>query len=359
MPANIMTNVALDRPFREVEDAHVLAQAIVDTIREPLLVLDRDLHVINASRSYYKKFGLHPQDTVGRMLYDLGDGAWNIPALRALLERIVPDRSVMEDFEVEHSFAGIGRRILLLNARIVFYETTGSTTILLAIEDVTERRAIELALSNLMTQKDTLLTEMAHRIANSLQIIASILLMKARNVQSDETRQHLHDAHRRVMSVASVQQHLQSKLGEVALGSYLTTLCSSLADSMVGEHRAISLKVVAGEGTATSVQAVSLGLLATELVINALKHAFVEDVKDGRVVIGYEAAGTDWKLSVSDNGIGMDKAHETAKKAGLGTSLIQALATQLDAQVTTDSSPKGTTVSITHATFTSLLPTAA
>ena len=340
-----------NRPFREVEDTRILAQAIVDTIREPLLVLDRDLRVIAASRSYYQKFSLQPENTVGRILYDLDEGEWNIPALRMLLERIIPDHSVMEDFEVQHSFAGIGPRILCLNARNVFYETTGSTTILLAIEDVTERRA-------LMEQKDTLLAEMAHRVANSLQIIASILLMKARNVQSDETRQHLHDAHRRVMSVASVQQHLQSGSGEVALGSYLTKLSESLADSMIGEHRAISISVVAGEVTATSVQAVSLGLLATELVINALKHAFAENVTDGRVIIGYEAVGSDWKLSVSDNGMGMDTEQPT-KTPGLGTSLIKALANQLEAKVTTESSGNGTTVSITHATFTSRLSTAA
>lgn len=97
-------------PICVMGEDHILAQAIVDTIREPLLVLDHDLHVLNASRSYYRKFGLHPKDTVGRMLYDLGDGEWDIPALRSLLNRIIPDNSVMEDFEVEHSFARIGRR---------------------------------------------------------------------------------------------------------------------------------------------------------------------------------------------------------------------------------------------------------
>lgn len=210
-----------------------------------------------------------------------------------------------------------------------------------------------------MGQKDVLLAEMAHRIANSLQIIASILLMKARNVKSDETRQHLQDAHRRVMSVASVQQHLLSKSGEVALASYLSTLCQSLSASMVGEHQDISLKVVAGDGMASSVQAVSLGLLVTELVINALKHAFDDDVKGGRVIIGYETSGSDWKLSVSDNGKGMQHTGEPPKAPGLGTSLINALANQLDAIVHIESSGQGTTVSITHATFTSLLATTA
>ena len=146
------------------------------------------------------------------MLYDLSDGEWNIAALRLLLDRIVPASEVMEDFEVE-SFPRIGRRTMLLNARKVVTEGSGPPTILLAFEDITERRTSERALKSLLEQKDILLSEMSHRVANSLQIIASILLMKARNVQSDETRQHLEDAHRRVMFVASVQQHLQVRQG--------------------------------------------------------------------------------------------------------------------------------------------------
>ena len=107
-------------------------------------------------------------------------------------------------------FSAIGRRNMVLNARTVFYEGSGQALILLAIEDITQRRTAERGLADLLAQKETLLQEMQHRVANSLQIIASILLLKARTVQSDETRLHLQDAHRRVMSVAAVQQHLQA-----------------------------------------------------------------------------------------------------------------------------------------------------
>ena len=106
------------------------------------------------------------------------------------------------------SFPAIGRRIMLLNARKVFYEKGTHTTILLAFEDVTDRRAIERQVQELLREKDMLLEEMQHRVANSLQIIASILLIKARTVQSEETRLQLEDAHQRVLSVAAVQQHL-------------------------------------------------------------------------------------------------------------------------------------------------------
>ncbi len=128
----------------------------------------------------------------------------------------------------------------------------------------------------LLRQKEILLQEMRHRVANSLQIIASILLLKARTVQSEEIRLHLYDAHQRVMSVATVQQQLQaSGLNEsIEIGPYLSRLCDSLAKSMVGERRPVSIKVQATSGAATSSEVVSVGLIVTELVINALKHAF-------------------------------------------------------------------------------------
>src|SRR4029079_4788972 len=192
-----------------IDDAHALAQAIVDTVREPLLVLDRDLRVVTASRSFYLTFRVNRQETRGQLLYSLGDGQWDIPALRTLLEKIVPEQAVLVDFQVEQTFPNIGQRTMLLNARKVYYEDNSHTTVLLAIEDITERKAAERELQELLRQKELLLDEMQHRIANSLQIIASIIMLKARTVQSPETRLHLEDAHKRVMSVAAVQQHLQ------------------------------------------------------------------------------------------------------------------------------------------------------
>ena len=230
-----------------------LAQAIVNTVRaSPCAQLEP--RVVVASRSYCQTFQTTPEDTQGRMLYDLGAGEWNIPALRSCLERIVPEHGVQDGFEVEQSFSRIGRRTMLLNARKVFYEGNSNTTLLLAIEDITERRASERAIASLLEQKDLLLREMGHRVANSLQIIASILLLKARTVLSEETRLHLQDAHRRVMSAASLQEHLQaSGKGEnIEVSPYLSKLCETLAASMIGEDRPISCKMTAGGGTATS-----------------------------------------------------------------------------------------------------------
>src|SRR6476660_2002789 len=95
------------KQFAEVQDAWKLAHAIVDTVREPLLVLDQDLRVVSASRSFYLKFKVEPREVHGRLIYALGDGQWNIPELRLLLEEILPKHTVMEAYEVEHNFSGI------------------------------------------------------------------------------------------------------------------------------------------------------------------------------------------------------------------------------------------------------------
>lgn len=350
-----------NRPFLEIEEAHVLAQAIVDTVRGPLLVLDENLRVITASRSFYQTFQVSPDDTKGRLLYALGDGQWDIPKLRRLLEKIVPRHGVMEGYEVEHEFPGIGRRIMLLNARKVYYEGNSHTNLLLGIEDVTKQRTLEREKDELLRQKDMLLEEMEHRVNNSLQIIASIILMKARTVQSEETRHHLEDAHKRVLSIAAVQGHLHASGtgGSIDVAPYLSKLCEALATSMIGDNRPILLKLSGGEGRCTSRQAVSLGLIVTELVINAIKHAFREDTKDPQITVTYDIAGTNWKLSVADNGIGKPEGTFAQPKTGLGTTIVKALADQLEAKIEILSGSQGTNVSITHATFSAKMPQAA
>ncbi|TIM16667.1 MAG: histidine kinase, partial [Mesorhizobium sp.] len=131
------------QPIVNIEDAQTLAQAIVNTITEPFLVLDEQFRVLAASRSFYNTFEVDPQQTQGSLLYALGDGQWDIPALRLLLETIIPAKTAMDDFEVEHDFPQIGRRTMLLNARKVLYDHSPAITILLAFNDITARRIIE------------------------------------------------------------------------------------------------------------------------------------------------------------------------------------------------------------------------
>ena len=118
-------------------------EGIVETIREPLLVLDRDLRVVTASRSFYEFFKVKPEETVGQFIYDLGDKQWDISKLRELLETILPQQIAFDNYEVEHDFVTIGRRTLLLNARQIEREVGKEKIILLAIEDITERKKYE------------------------------------------------------------------------------------------------------------------------------------------------------------------------------------------------------------------------
>jgi len=121
-------------------------ESIINTVREPLIVLDQDLRVVTASRSFYKVFKVTPEETMGQLIYDLGNKQWDIPKLRELLETILPQKATFDNYEVEHDFADIGRRVMLLNARQIQRVSGKERIILLAIEDITKRKQAEEAL---------------------------------------------------------------------------------------------------------------------------------------------------------------------------------------------------------------------
>jgi chemotaxis protein methyltransferase CheR len=339
-----------------VGDARSLAQIVVETVREPLLVLDEDFTILAASDSFYKSFETTPAQTLRHPFFAMDDGAWDIPQVRQLLGRALAEDNPIEGFALDRDFPRIGSRNFLLYLRHARPDDIHRMTILLGFEDITERRVIEHEKDRLQQQSEgllkrerVLLEEMQHRIVNSLQIIASILMMKARSVSSQETREHLQDAHRRVMSVAEVQKYLHSTVGneKIELGPYLTKLCTSLAGSMIGEASHTKLQAVCDEGWAISSEAVSIGLIVTELVINALKYAFPDKEMSGVVTVRYEANNPGWTLSVTDNGVG--KRDDSPAKGGLGTSLVAALAHQLGAEVRSRSGADGMSVSIVNA----------
>ncbi len=129
------------------DDTSQFAENIINTVREPLIVLDQDLKVVTASRSFYKFFKVNSDETIGRLIYELGNNQWNIPKLRKLLETILPEKTTFDNYEVEHVFSTIGKRIMLLNARQIKRAFGKEKIILLAIEDITERRIKEKTLS--------------------------------------------------------------------------------------------------------------------------------------------------------------------------------------------------------------------
>lgn len=340
-----MTHFLGDDPFADTKLGNALTRAIVDTLHEPFLVLDADLRIIVASRSFYEKFKVRKEETQGRLLYEIGNGQYNIPALRYFLKNIIPEHAVMKEYKIVHEFLNIGHRTMLLSAREVVYENSLRKHLLLTMGDITGQDLLEAEKEKLSKQKDLMIKEMKHRMANSLQLIASILILKSEAVESAEVRTHLQDTHQRIMSIATIEKFLDTASldEEVEVAPYLTGLCESLSQSMIGTTKPIKLSVKAEGGMTTASSAISLGLLTAELVINALKHAFPEG-KTGEIVVRYEAQKGGWRLSVMDNGIGI--ASDPAPKEGLGTAIVQSLARQLEARLEMQTSSSGTTVSI-------------
>lgn len=321
-----------------------LANAIVDTLREPIVILDGNLCVVVGNRAFYEKFQVDYGNIHGKKFADLGTGEWNVPALISLLAQVIPEKTKVEGYEIVHTFERLGLRVMILNARII--ELRKHQDIFVSITDITEERKTQRDKENLMLQKDTLLKEMRHRIANSLQLIASIILLKAGSVKSEESKAHLEDAHDRILSIATVQRNLDptSEGSLVPVLDYLRTLCDSLAKSMIGGRKPITLKVTGGGGTVTPDEAIGLGLITTELVMNALKHAFPKG--EGQITVTYESSAKKWKLSIGDDGIGLKAT--AARGEGLGTSIVESLASQLNARVDRISTARGTVVSITY-----------
>jgi len=127
----------------EIQDALEYAKHIIDTVRGPLIIMDENLKVVSASRSFCQVFKVKPEDTEGQFIYDLGDRQWDIPRLREFLQDILPKTTSFDNFEVEHDFPDIGKRVMLLNARRIYQKANRTKLILLAIEDTTERKELE------------------------------------------------------------------------------------------------------------------------------------------------------------------------------------------------------------------------
>jgi two-component sensor histidine kinase len=325
-----------------------LALAVVASSVAPLLLLDKDLMVVAVSTSFCRAFQIAPDQATGCPLVALGsNGEWFVPQLQSLLKATAAGFAEVEGYEMDLVRPGRDVRRLIVNAKKLEYAQSEDIRLLLSIVDVTDARIAEKLRDGLLKEKSVLLQELHHRVANSLQIIASVLLQSARKVQSEETRLHLHDAHHRVMSVAALQHQLAaSKLGNVELRPYFTALCESIGASMIRDHEQLALCVTADDSVTTADTSVSMGLIVTELVINALKHAFPDNRK-GSIVVDYHSRGLSWNLSVNDNGVGMS-ADPNGVKAGLGSSIVQALAMQLGGKVVVTSGNPGTNVLIQH-----------
>jgi len=127
----------------EIQDALEYTESIINTMHDPLIILYENLKVALASRSFYQAFKVKPGETEGQFIYDLGNRQWDIPKLRQLLEEILPKTKSFDNFEIEHDFLHIGKRIMLLNACRIYMEANRTKLIIITIKDITERKKID------------------------------------------------------------------------------------------------------------------------------------------------------------------------------------------------------------------------
>jgi chemotaxis protein methyltransferase CheR len=329
------------------DSLHAFAQAFTSTAREPVIVLDSDLRIVAASCAYRQLFKPGPAEATNPSLCQVNSPRWD-PAVAELLRGVLTQRVAIKDREIEFDLPAIGKRRMLLNAQPVGDHRGHGIAMVVGLEDLTAKQEIDGLREALLKSQEMHLLEVHHRVANSLQIIASILLLKARAVQSEETRSHLHDVHHRLISVATVQRQLSvSTPGEdIELCPYLTSLCEGLASSLIGDDQGITIEASATEGTIKSEDAVSFGLIVTELGINSIKHGF-PDARKGHIVVKYVMDGTGWRLTVSDDGVG--RPPDAPAHTGLGTSIVEALAHSMKANVEISQSGSGAATTIVHA----------
>ena len=343
-----------------LREALAFMESIVETVREPLVVLDAQLRVVAANPSFYRTFQVTPEETEGRFLYDLGNRQWDIPRLRELLEKIIPEKSVFEDFEVEHDFPHIGVKTMLLNARLLPGRAGRPDMILLAIEDITERkraqealrrayeeleerveeRTRELAQANEQLQKEIArhrhtqellalkaqelarsnaeLEQFAYLVSHDLQeplhVAAGFLQLLARRYQSGldpKAREFIDNA---LNSITRMEQMIRDLLEYSRVTSrgkdFVPVALDPLVDRVLQD---LSLIIQAKQAQITRdplptvlADPAQLTRVFQNLIGNALK--FCGD-RPPRVHIGARPVNGSWEIFVRDQGIGIDPKH--------------------------------------------------
>ena len=293
-----------------IDAAREYAESIVTTVREPLLVLDAQLHVRSANRSFYETFQVTPAETEGRFIYSLGDGQWDIPALRTLLEEILPRNPSFEDFEVDHDFEHIGPKTMLLNARR-FPPDGRFELILLAIEDITDRRQAERAAVDAERRKDNFIAVVAHELRSPLATIAMAAhIVQITGSERDRAR-NLGVIGHQVRTLSRLIEDLldvsRISKGKIHLRMEALDLASVIARAVesvtaLAKDREHELTVfVPSEPMLVEGDPIRLEQVFGNLLTNACKYT----EKGGRITVTAGAEGGEFIVRVRDSGEGI------------------------------------------------------
>ena len=306
-----------------LQQIETYAQDVVDTVREPLLILDSSLRVHSANRAFYQTFHVSSEETENQLIYHLGNGQWDIPDLRTLLEDIVPTSSVFNDFELEHDFPVIGRRVMLLNARKL-RQGSHAELLVLAMEDVTERRRAEgevakarEAAENANRTKSLFLANMSHELRTPLNAILGFSEM----LQEEAVERNLQDFSADLQKISTAGKHLLGlindilDLSKIEAGKMELHLESFDISSLIDEVAStIEMQVEKNGNTLEITCAPEIGVMRADLskvrqgLFNLVSNA-AKFTHGGQIRVEAERQvmdGTDWIMfRVSDTGIGL------------------------------------------------------
>jgi PAS domain S-box-containing protein len=321
---------------KESKRAWQLTQSIVDTIRDPLVVLESDMTVVTASQAFLTMFGITQSEARGRRVSELGQHQWDVPALRHLMDKVLPENKPFENFEIEDVFPVLGRRVFNLNARKITQPGNHAHRMLLVFEDISDRKQRE-------RDALTLTNEISHRIKNNLQIIVGLISYEVRTTPK-QCVQGYQSMQTRIGAIAQLYDLIShsSNGGAVAMDGYLKEIANSVSISL-GKTSRITIDVEAEQLVIDPERAVPFGLLANELVTNAIKHAFPKGT--GRVVLSARQVGDDIELVVADDGIGVQEKNVAKSPETRGSDYVAIFVRQLGgAIIAPDAAQAGTMI---------------
>lgn len=317
--------MTLEELYRLLRSSHVQAQGIVNTLQEPLVVLDANFVVINANPSFFQTFRTDREATIGRSLFELGNGQWDVPELRLLLSSVVPKSAVVVDYEVTHDFPGIGHRSMLLTARRLSHPEEAGTSILLALEDVTEQRKAD-------ADRDAQLAEAAHRMKNLLAVLHAVANQTAVDGQTVEQYRD------KLMGRFTVVVEAQIMVAADGEGADLAALIKRTVTPVAGARAVIAPSPAVALAPH---QILPMSMILHELVTNALKYGALSST-DGEVRISWVTEDHDGAdclvLDWSEHG---GPPVEPPSRRGYGTNLIRHSARSEGGSVDLTYAPEG------------------
>jgi PAS domain S-box-containing protein len=346
-----------------MQKARRYAESIIETIREPLLVLDADLKVLSANRSFYTAFKVKPEETVGSYIYDLGNRQWDIPGLRKLFENILPQNTSFDNFEVEHNFPSIGHRVMMLNARRIHREELGKRMMLLAIEDITGLRKLE-------RERRNILSMFAHDMKNPLVasegFLSRVISGKAGSV-TEKQQNHLQTIRDELNKVTQlISDFLDfSKFDAQEYTPILTPFNVPAeiqknieTEALEAEKKqiAIALELPATAIPLVNADAAMINRVIRNLLDNAIKYT------DSRGIVTVKVAerGNEILIAVEDTGTGIPedqlpyifdafyRARRNTKGSGLGLTIAKTIMEAHGGRIWAESTPaKGSVFSFT------------